>query len=81
MPSADTVRPTKLYRLITPGICRYTSPMKDIEPGAILWLHGSRPSTLGGYIGTFSETYVQMNGHSPRAGTFTMSLEHVEPVY
>ncbi len=50
-----------------------------LVPGMILWMHGSRKSSLGGYIGTFSFTYEQKYGLSPKPGkVFMMSTDHVE---
>ena len=36
-----------------------------IEPERVYWLHGSRPSSLGGYLGRYSGTYEHSMGISP----------------
>ena len=76
------VQTTKLYRVKTVQVVRPdVGPLKTIEAGMILWMHGSRKSSISGRIGTFSETYEQANGLSPKAASFEMKTEHTEPVY
>jgi len=50
--------------------------MPRIAIGDVLWLHGSRRSSLGGYIGQFSKTYSHYGGISPRGEVFTMLTEY-----
>jgi hypothetical protein len=75
------LRSDKLYRVLSIQVVAPDyGPLLTLEPGTILWMHGSRPSTLGGYIGTFSTTYTQMNGFSPNHDRFQLKTEHVEPI-
>ena len=56
-------------------------PPIAIPAGTVLWMHGSRPSSMGGYIGTFSRTYQQANGYSPDCNTFSLQTDNVEKLY
>jgi hypothetical protein len=38
---------------------------EGIAVDEILWCVCNRPSSLGGYLGTFRQTYRQINGFSP----------------
>jgi hypothetical protein len=68
----DTVniRPTRLY------ILRDDLPREEmviclaagIKPGETLWLVANRPSSLGGYIGTFRQTYQSRPGYLSPTG-------------
>lgn len=52
-----------------------------LEAGEVYWLHGSRPSSLGGYLGTYSPTYRQANGYSPTLHTISnMPTRYFQPV-
>ena len=55
-----TIQPSNLFRLTT------IIPLVA-QPGDILWLIGSRKSSLGGYIGNFEHTYKHRgtNTYSP----------------
>ena len=79
----STVTITRLYRLESsnPPMRHVDGPSRDLKPGAVLWCHGSRRSTLGGYIGIYSEAYRHFGGWSPRAGRFEMKTEHVSPIH
>lgn len=66
-----TVRVPKLYR---PTSEVYSAgAYRVLTPSDVLWCHGSRASSLGGYIGTFTMTYPHKNkageivGYSPVA--------------
>ena len=56
-------------------------PPITIPAGTVLWMHGSRPSSMGGWIGTFSRTYQQANGYSPNGYTFSLKTDNVERLY
>lgn len=78
------ITPTRLFRLL--GEVSLVCPVKVIPAGTILWQHGSRKSSLGGYVGTFSETYsYPYQGHtrwSPLpARVFPLKTDKVEPYY
>lgn len=53
--------------------------LPELHVGMRLWCHGNRRSSLGNYIGTFSETYEHGGMISPRSGSFNLLMEYVEP--
>lgn len=81
----DTVniRPTKLYRLRDdlPHEEMVICLARGITPGEVLWLVGNRPSSLGGYIGHFRQTYTQRNGYSPTGKSWpNMPMRYFEEI-
>jgi len=77
------VKTTKVFRLTSAQLISGDGPLRMLDAGTILWQHGNRPSALGGYIGTFSETYTHSGGSaiSPKSGSFQLKTEHVEPYW
>jgi hypothetical protein len=79
----NPINSTNLYRalrdiVVIPDI----GPVCTIDAGTVLWMHGIRSSSLGGYIGTFSFVYQQINGFSPRPGPlFKIKTDAVDPVF
>lgn len=81
-PSASVAAP-KLFKLrddLTPEEATIASAA-GLEAGKIYWLHGSRSSSLGGFLGTYSPTYRQVNGYSPTLHTINnMPTRYFQPV-
>jgi hypothetical protein len=64
---------TKLYKMRDdlPHEERVIVRAAGIGPDDILWCEGNRPSSLGGYLGTFRQTYQSRPGFlSPTGQTF-----------
>jgi len=51
--------------------------LPSLTVGMLLWMHGSRRSSLGGYIGTFSECWTDGGYTGPKGKTFEMLTEYV----
>lgn len=83
LPDSVNIRPTKLYRLRS-DLCREALVIclsAGVKPGEVLWLAGSRPSSLGGYLGHFFQTYVQVNGYSPTGKDWpNMPMDYFEAI-
>lgn len=71
------VKTTRLYRVTT------SIPMGP-RRGTVLWLVGSRPSSLGGYIGNFEHTYEHTGNpglYSPNGNPVrNLPMHLVEPI-
>lgn len=52
--------------------------MPELTVGMLLWLHHSRKSSLGGYIGTFSEVWQEAGWVGPKSNRFSLLMEYVE---
>ena len=51
-----------------------------LRAGIVYWLVGSRPSSLGGYIGTFRDTYRHGDNTSPGPKEFAnVPMRYVKP--
>lgn len=80
-----TIKTTKLYR-IRADLTRdefIPAYVAGIRPDTIYWLEGNRPSSLGGYIGSFRGTY-QHSGSiiSPNSQEFrNLPMDYFEEVY
>lgn len=76
----STITQPKVYELSTiPPEPHQRMFLPELFIGKLLWLHSSRRSSVGGYIGTFSETYRHGNRISPKSGEFQMLMEYVNP--
>lgn len=66
------IKPSRLYRLKDelPHEEFVAARVAGIEPGKTYWMEGSRPSSLGGFIGTFRDTYEHSLGVSPGSREF-----------
>ncbi len=52
---------------------------RTIKAGVVVWQHGTRKSSFDSYIGTYSLTYRQVNGISPKPGiVFQLNTELLE---
>lgn len=78
-----TVYATKLYRVTSEEFAIRTGTVV----GEVVWCHGNRKSSLGGYIGRFCKTYPHKNkageivGYSPRGtGEFTANMDALEEI-
>lgn len=79
-----TIQTPRLFRVRDDADLRllWLTPAK---PGDILWLHTSRRSSLGSYIGTFSPTYsynyLNYKRTSPKEWIkFQINMSTVEPI-
>jgi len=69
---------TSLYRLAElPPDPHQRMFLPSLTVGMLLWMHGSRRSSLGGYIGTFSECWTDGGYTGPKGKTFEMLTEYV----
>lgn len=75
------ITPSKLYRCKSQQLVRQElGSLISLGPDEVLWMYGSRRSSLGGYIGIFSRTYTQINGYSPTGYKFEIHLDNMENV-
>jgi hypothetical protein len=67
-----TIKPSRLYRMRDdlPHDEAVICLAAGIKRGQILWCDGNRPSSLGGYIGNFRDTYTHALGTSPGSKRF-----------
>lgn len=76
-----TVMTPKVYELKTiPPEPHQRMFLPLLTEGMRLWFHGSRRSSLGGYIGTFSELWDSGGWIGPKSQEFEMLMEYVTPV-
>ena len=70
------VQTTRVYRLLADGWVwpEHGSP-RPIAADTPLWLHTSRKSSLGGYIGTFSYCWVAPGFIGPKGFTFDLKMD------
>lgn len=79
-----TIQTTRIYRLRDdlPHDEAVAARCAGLEAGKLYWLDGSRPSSLGGYIGQFRGTYAHGWHRSPNWSSFpNIPMRYVEEVY
>lgn len=73
------INPTKLFTLKEDtGVWPEFGRPRLVLKGTIVWQHGTRKSSLGGYIGTYSLTYQHELGYSPYDNKFQLKTDKVE---
>lgn len=80
-----TVRTTRLYRLrdnLSHDEMVHALAVLRMKPDEVYWLNGSRPSSLGGYIGNFEGTYLHRGSYSPNGRPYPNTpMEFLTEVY